>query len=116
MKLGSGYASGRSLAGFARGLVGVCSVLEVERWGVVEGLRLAWEVGIRVVLLEVDNGDVARTVQDKAQVSGLHGLVPTTRELVDRDRVVHLRQIRRSTNMVADGMAKLTRNFSVLSF
>ncbi|KAK8664137.1 hypothetical protein V6N13_083937 [Hibiscus sabdariffa] len=68
MKLGSGYASGRSLA-----------VLEVERWGVVEGLRLAWEVGIRVVLLEVDNGDVARTVQDKAQVSGLHGLVPTTR-------------------------------------
>ncbi|KAK8565071.1 hypothetical protein V6N12_058646 [Hibiscus sabdariffa] len=66
-------------------VVGVCSVLEAELWGVAEGLRLAWDACIRVVLLEVDNNDVVQIVQDKARVSGLHGLVPTIRKLVGRD-------------------------------
>ncbi|KAK8997530.1 hypothetical protein V6N11_012087 [Hibiscus sabdariffa] len=72
------------LLGFHR-KIGVCSVLEAELWGVAEGLRLAWDAGIRVVLLEVDNNDVARLVHDKERVNGLHGLVPTIRELVGRD-------------------------------
>ncbi|KAK8515836.1 hypothetical protein V6N12_016142 [Hibiscus sabdariffa] len=97
------------MLGFYR-KVGVCSVLGAELWGVTEGLRLAWDAGIRVVLLEVDNSDVAQKVQDKAQVSGLHGLVPTIHELVGRDWVVRVRQIRWSANMVADGMAKWARS------
>ncbi|KAK9030511.1 hypothetical protein V6N11_031937 [Hibiscus sabdariffa] len=102
------------LLGFFR-KVGVYSVLEAELWGVAEGLRLAWDVGIQVMLFEVDNGNVARIVQDKARVSGLHELVPTISELVGRDWVVRVRQIRRSANMVADGMANLVRSFYVSS-
>ncbi|KAK8696161.1 hypothetical protein V6N13_001298 [Hibiscus sabdariffa] len=94
---------------------GVCSVLEAELWGIAEGLRLPWDAGIRVVLLEVDNGDVARIVQDNAYVSGLHGLVPTISELVGRDWVVRVCQIRRTTNMVTDGMVKLARSSFVSS-
>ncbi|KAK8663990.1 hypothetical protein V6N13_083795 [Hibiscus sabdariffa] len=67
------------------------------------------------MLFEVDNGNVARIVQDKARVSGLHELVPTISELVGRDWVVRVRQIRRSANMVADGMANLVRSFYVSS-
>ncbi|KAK8678247.1 hypothetical protein V6N13_143753 [Hibiscus sabdariffa] len=96
-------------------LVGVCSVLEAELRGVAVGLRLAWDVGIRVVLLKVDNGDVARIIRDKARVSDLHGLVPTIRELVDRDWVVCVRQIRRLANMVSNGMEKLARSSYVSS-
>ncbi|KAK8596694.1 hypothetical protein V6N12_065174 [Hibiscus sabdariffa] len=102
------------LLGFYR-RVGVCSVLEAELWGIAEGLRLPWDAGIRVVLLEVDNGDVARIVQDNAYVSGLHGLVPTISELVGRDWVVRVCQIRRTTNMVTDGMVKLARSSFVSS-
>ncbi|KAK8580688.1 hypothetical protein V6N12_070945 [Hibiscus sabdariffa] len=102
------------LLGFYR-KVGVCSVLEAELRGVAVGLRLAWDVGIRVVLLKVDNGDVARIIRDKARVSDLHGLVPTIRELVDRDWVVCVRQIRRLANMVSNGMEKLARSSYVSS-
>ncbi|KAK8693449.1 hypothetical protein V6N13_071033 [Hibiscus sabdariffa] len=89
--------------------IGRCSVLEAELWGVVKGLRLAWNVGIQVVLLEVDNDDVARMVRDSMRVSGLHGLVSLIRELLDRDWMVRVRQVWRSTNRVADGIAKLAR-------
>ncbi|KAK8579919.1 hypothetical protein V6N12_070217 [Hibiscus sabdariffa] len=95
--------------------MGVCSILEVELWGIVEGLWLAWDACIRVVLLEVDNDHVARMVQDTTQISDIHGLMPTIRELVDRAWVVRVRHIRRSINMVVDGMAKLARSSFVSS-
>ncbi|KAL4317786.1 hypothetical protein GQ457_18G024140 [Hibiscus cannabinus] len=79
--------------GAAVPVVCVCSVLEAELWGVTEGLRLAWDVGTRVVLLEVDNDDVVQIVHDKAWVSSLH----------------------RSANMVLDGMAKFARSSYVSS-
>ncbi|KAK8653330.1 hypothetical protein V6N13_127337 [Hibiscus sabdariffa] len=67
------------------------------------------------MLLEVDNGDVTQIVYDPTQVTGLHGLVPSIKELLDKAWVVRVRQIRRSTNMVADGMVKLSWNSYVSS-
>ncbi|KAK8516340.1 hypothetical protein V6N12_068947 [Hibiscus sabdariffa] len=64
--------------------VGVCSILEAELWGIVEGLRLAWAAAVRAVPLGVDNGDVAWVVHDSTHGSGLHELVPNLQELLSR--------------------------------
>lgn len=42
---------GKWVRGYAR-KVGFCSVLEAELWGIVEGLRLAWNLGFRRVEVE----------------------------------------------------------------
>ncbi|KAK9003126.1 hypothetical protein V6N11_060693 [Hibiscus sabdariffa] len=83
---------GGRLLGFNLLFVGICSILEAELWGAVEGLMLAWVDGVQVVLLN------------------------SLRELLNRDWVVYVRRIRRSANMIADGMAKLAQNTSVSSF
>ncbi|KAL4291241.1 hypothetical protein GQ457_14G017610 [Hibiscus cannabinus] len=90
--------------------VGVCPILETELLGVAEGLCLAWAAGVRATVLEVGNGDVARILQDSTRGNGLHGLVPTIRELLNRDWVVQVHHIRRSANMVVDGLAKMARD------
>ncbi|KAE8675521.1 hypothetical protein F3Y22_tig00111662pilonHSYRG00061 [Hibiscus syriacus] len=43
--------------GFARA-VGISSSFEAELWGVFEGLKHAWSVGARSVIVETDNGEV----------------------------------------------------------
>ncbi|KAK8624010.1 hypothetical protein V6N13_065369 [Hibiscus sabdariffa] len=109
---------------------GVRVVQAVDRWQLPHedwctlNMDGSWVVSIRFATcggviwnnLEVDNDDVAQLVQDLTQVSGFHGLVSTIRELLNRDWVVYVRRIRRSANMIADGMAKLAQNTSVSSF
>ncbi|XP_039006365.1 uncharacterized protein LOC120133946 [Hibiscus syriacus] len=46
---------------FARA-VGICSTFEAELWGVIEGLKHAWNLEARSIILKTDNGKVRREV------------------------------------------------------
>ena len=46
-------SSGRWLYGFAH-KIGACSSLEAELWVVLEGLKIAWNLGSRRIQLEVN--------------------------------------------------------------
>lgn len=45
---------GNYIAGFTMDL-GVCSTNEVEAWGLLKGLQVAWEKGIRRVMVMMDS-------------------------------------------------------------
>ena len=47
--------------------VGICSVLQAELWGAIYRLRLAWSMGYRRVILEVDNRLLVDMVVGKAK-------------------------------------------------
>ncbi|KAE8712026.1 hypothetical protein F3Y22_tig00110264pilonHSYRG00044 [Hibiscus syriacus] len=49
-------SEGRWIGGFAK-VIGVCSALEAEIRGVLQGLALAWDLGLRSVILEIDSRD-----------------------------------------------------------
>ena len=53
------------VAGFSAN-VGVCSVLGVEHWGVVYGLRLAKMKGASKLIIEVDNKKMADMLTSKS--------------------------------------------------
>ncbi|KAK5793441.1 hypothetical protein PVK06_034587 [Gossypium arboreum] len=40
--------------GFSR-KIGICPIVEAELWGAYDGLRQAWSMGIRNVVLKMDN-------------------------------------------------------------
>ena len=54
------------LGGFAKNL-GQCSVLEAELWGIYEGLNLAWEAGLRNIILESDSVKAVPMVKSMTQ-------------------------------------------------
>ncbi|XP_010527295.1 PREDICTED: uncharacterized protein LOC104804652 [Tarenaya hassleriana] len=53
---------GNWLVGFKANL-GTCSIFRAEAWGVLLGLRLAWNRGWRKVRVEVDNQALVSTIQ-----------------------------------------------------
>ncbi|KAH9723967.1 putative ribonuclease H protein [Citrus sinensis] len=77
-------SNGNWLMGFTVNL-GICSVLSVELWGLLHGLRVAWEYGFR------PNEDAI--------------LVKAIRELLARDWIIHMEHVYKEANSVADFLA-----------
>ncbi|PPD70071.1 hypothetical protein GOBAR_DD33043 [Gossypium barbadense] len=48
---------GRWKMGFTR-KIGICSTVEVKLWGAYDGLRQAWHIGARNVILELNSLEV----------------------------------------------------------
>ncbi|KAK8572720.1 hypothetical protein V6N13_048300 [Hibiscus sabdariffa] len=70
--------------GFSK-FIGMCEVLEAELWGVVTGLRMAWDRGLRRIILEVDSADAVRSIQNPDRRSISHLLVACAVELLGRN-------------------------------
>ncbi|KAE8698157.1 hypothetical protein F3Y22_tig00110602pilonHSYRG00255 [Hibiscus syriacus] len=98
-----------SIFDFARA-IGICSVLEAELWGALEGLRNSWSIGTGRIILEVDNGEVYRILNR----SNLKEVSPTTIRhisgLLERNWVVSFSQVRRVANRIADHVAKMVQH------
>ncbi|KAK8489490.1 hypothetical protein V6N12_035257 [Hibiscus sabdariffa] len=80
--------NGGWLGGFVK-LIGCCLALDVKLWEAYIGLLEAWDFGARKVVLEMDS-------------------------LVNRDWEVRFQCAARQGNAVADGMAKLLNDRSLL--
>ena len=51
------HYEGNWISGFSL-RIGYCTSDEAELWGLIQGLRVAWEKGIRILGVEVDSTDV----------------------------------------------------------
>ncbi|KAK8518326.1 hypothetical protein V6N12_017477 [Hibiscus sabdariffa] len=96
---------GRWIIGFLKG-IGVCSVLDVELWGIYEGLLTAWSVGTRNLVVEVDSLEVIRVVQQSLAGFSSLSLVVYIVKLLQRLWSVKLQHVLREGNRLVDGMTK----------
>ncbi|KAE8704648.1 hypothetical protein F3Y22_tig00110450pilonHSYRG01155 [Hibiscus syriacus] len=83
------------------------SVLEAELWGVLDGLLLAWDCGLREVIVELDSRDAWRLLQQGAAMERVSSLVPHLVECMARSWRLQFVHVVREGNQAADHMAKL---------
>ncbi|KAL8162024.1 hypothetical protein V2J09_013513, partial [Rumex salicifolius] len=105
--------SGSWLVGFVHNL-GSCSVPMAELWGILSGLRLAWERGYRRVCLNTDS-QLAVLLLNKPvdQCHPLSSLLISVASFLRRDWEIQFRHIFREGNRVADALATLAFDFPV---
>ncbi|KAL4285172.1 hypothetical protein GQ457_16G011850 [Hibiscus cannabinus] len=93
------------LTGFSRKL-GICSILEVELWGLYEGLVTVWSIGIRFLLIELDCLEAVNLIAKRDSLLVVPSIIYYIAELLNRAWSVKLCHIGRNGNGVADWMAK----------
>ncbi|KAL9437497.1 hypothetical protein AB3S75_023376 [Citrus x aurantiifolia] len=102
--------NGNWIKGFIVNL-GTCSVLSAELWGLLHGLKMAWENGFRRVQVGVDNKSVVQLLKmDSVSDTENAALIKTIRELLERDWSVHLEHVYREANYAADFLASYSLN------
>lgn len=102
---------GRWVTDFVHNL-GSCAVLKAELWGVLQGLKLAWVLGFRKVLVETDSLLVKNLIGKKLKLCHpLFSLVVQCQGSICRDWIVQFRHIYREANHVADFLASFALSF-----
>ncbi|KAL9436757.1 hypothetical protein AB3S75_022742 [Citrus x aurantiifolia] len=81
----------------------MCSVLSAELWGMLHGLRIAWDHGFRRLQVGVDNKSIVH-ILDRAHPPANENaiLVKAIRELLARDWIVRMEHVYREVNCAAD--------------
>ncbi|KAK8690963.1 hypothetical protein V6N13_074487 [Hibiscus sabdariffa] len=68
--------------GFAKA-IGACSILNVELWGIYEGLSTNWCLQFSLIIIEIDSKDVVDLLSRNQSDTSTHSLLPYTFELLD---------------------------------
>ncbi|KAE8691363.1 hypothetical protein F3Y22_tig00110890pilonHSYRG01059 [Hibiscus syriacus] len=97
--------------GFSRGL-GCCSVIDAELCGIVEGLNIAWELGLTHVVIETDNKDVSDLLLQGDAMEIISHMVRHMVEALSRHWSLKFTYVLREGNRIADAMAKLSWSLS----
>ncbi|CAN1182479.1 Putative ribonuclease H protein At1g65750, partial [Linum perenne] len=96
------------------GNIGHCSITRAELRAVVEGLKLAWSLGIRRVAVQSDSRAAVNILQGELAASNQHAtLVADFRELRSRSWEISLSHIFREANCAADHLANLGHRYDV---
>ncbi|KAL9453332.1 hypothetical protein AB3S75_009020 [Citrus x aurantiifolia] len=99
--------AGNWISGFCMN-IGECTVVMAELWGLYQGLLLAWETGIKWLMVEVDSLCVTQMISKHVVVPNVsYALVVAVRDLLNRNWQVCLTHIYREANSVADFMANM---------
>ncbi|CAN1801232.1 Putative ribonuclease H protein At1g65750, partial [Linum perenne] len=93
--------------------VGDCSITRAELRGIVEGLKLAWDLGIRKIAVQTDSrAAISILEQDMHMVRQHAALVADFHELRSRNWEVSLSHVYREANCAADYLANLGHSYS----
>ncbi|CAN1120234.1 Putative ribonuclease H protein At1g65750, partial [Linum perenne] len=96
---------GRFITAFAS-KHGTCSIVRAEMWGVVEGLMLAWDKGIRKLKLQSDSTLAVQLLSNMDQAKHQHSnLIRRFQELMSRQWEVSIEHIYCEVNFAADFLA-----------
>ncbi|CAN1184265.1 Putative ribonuclease H protein At1g65750 [Linum perenne] len=96
---------GRCLMAFSYNL-GRCSITRAELRGAVHGLSIAWNLGYRRVLVQMDSAEAIAILEAKGEIDHQHAMeVIQYRELLTRDWTVKIKHIYREANKAADSLA-----------
>ncbi|CAN1149044.1 Putative ribonuclease H protein At1g65750 [Linum perenne] len=104
-------ADGRCLGAFTANL-GCCSITRAEMRGAIIGLQLAWELGQRKVVLQVDSRAAIQLLQEEGVPMHNHAMeVYDFCELLERDWEVSIRHTYREGNHAADFLAGIGHGY-----
>ncbi|CAN1754111.1 Putative ribonuclease H protein At1g65750 [Linum perenne] len=88
--------------------VGNCSITRAELRAIVEGLKLAWSLGIRKVAIQSDSAAAVTMLQASGRPTHRHAaLVAEFQDIRDRQWEVSITHIFREANCCADYLANL---------
>ncbi|CAN1274381.1 Putative ribonuclease H protein At1g65750 [Linum perenne] len=88
--------------------LGRCSITRAELRGVIGGLTMAWDMGARRVMVQVDSQVAIALISEKGAPCHQHaGEVITIRKLLQRDWEVTISHIYREGNQTADYLADI---------
>ncbi|CAN1143084.1 Putative ribonuclease H protein At1g65750 [Linum perenne] len=88
--------------------LGSCSITRAEIRGIVEGMNLAWERGVRHLAIQTDSRCAVQILSNQNNVDHQHaGLVKLFTKLLERDWIVSLSHVYRESNFLADSLAAL---------
>ena len=91
--------------------IGESSVLMAELWGLYQGLSLAWDAGIKRLLIEEDNFCVTQMISKQVVVpNAFYALVVAVRELVSINWQIFITHIYHEANSATDFMANMTHS------
>lgn len=98
-------SSGACFGGFMF-IIGSCSVIHAELWGMLQGLQLAWEKGARFAVVESDSSTVVTLVNScKSPPTVPSCLVQSIRRMCTQDWVIRITHVFWEANQVADWLA-----------
>ncbi|KAL4331213.1 hypothetical protein AHAS_Ahas13G0477600 [Arachis hypogaea] len=87
--------------------IGTCSAFKVELWGVLQGLKMAWDLGFKKATLETDSKAVLQTLQKKEETQNHpEALVRSIGQILKRDWQLNIKHVYREANRSADWLAK----------
>ena len=87
--------------------LGICTAITAELWGACIGLRMAFELGYKNVLLELDLRVVVQMIDHGVDDSHVcSSLVKAIRLILDKDWIVNISHVYRDINSCADLLAK----------
>ncbi|CAN1811144.1 Putative ribonuclease H protein At1g65750 [Linum perenne] len=94
--------------------IGDCSITRAELKAIVEGLKLAWSLGLRKVAVQSDSRAAVSILQKGVGMQHQHkALVAEFANLSSREWEVNLSHVYREANCAADHLANLGHSFSV---
>ncbi|KAE8704090.1 hypothetical protein F3Y22_tig00110461pilonHSYRG00088 [Hibiscus syriacus] len=86
---------------------GYCSPLQTELWGMLIGLKLAWDHGFRCVLLQSDCLMAVRLINDDSTSVEHSSLIRSIGRLRRQHWTTRVEWIPRQANKVADALSKI---------
>ncbi|KAL9426808.1 hypothetical protein AB3S75_033567 [Citrus x aurantiifolia] len=95
-------ANGNQVTGFCAN-IGISLITNVELWGLFYGIDLAWKLGVKNLLVEVDSKCTIDLLANTSNSPNrLSSMIQSIRRLLDRDWHVCINHIYRETNFAAD--------------
>ncbi|CAN1167006.1 Putative ribonuclease H protein At1g65750 [Linum perenne] len=96
------------------GNIGDCSITRAELRAIVEGLKLAWSLGLRRIVVQTDSRAAVTILQRGVGMQHQHeALVADFVDLSSRDWEVQLTHVYREANCAADHLANLGHSFDI---
>lgn len=62
-----------------------CNAKIAEMWGILEGMKLAWETGFKKVIVESDAEQVVGEINTKQEISGCYFIGSQIQEMLKRN-------------------------------
>lgn len=86
----------------------ICSIIMAELWGILNGLQIAWNLGLKKVILETNSKGAFLAIQEMESEHYGSTVTNFIKSFLKRDWIVHLRHVLREGNKIIDGLTKTT--------
>lgn len=92
--------------------IGHCFVTMVELWGLYQGLKLAWEHGIKCLVVEIDSLCITQLVNKPVDIINEYtSLIQSIKEIIHCNWNVIINHVHREANYIAKYVANYALSF-----